>query len=182
MSGAVLIALIRRWPYCAACLVVTIGLLAGAWFLRDKIAELDLVYKERAREGEAMLLLLVGGSTQREELEVVREITRRIDDNLVIEANLAPNLWYFYKIEEQTKARLPDLHQHNSPTIDKSPLYRRVPYTLRVIGAYEHVAAFLLALETGPRLVKINSFNYSRADAAGSMISLDLSVDLLGKK
>ena len=129
-----------------------------------------------------MLALLVGGSTQRAELEVVRETTRRIEENLVVEANLAENLWYFYKLEEQTKARLPELHQLSSPTTDKSPLYRRVPYSLRIAGSYEQVAAFLLALETGPRLVKITGFNYARAEAVGSAMALDLNVELLGKK
>jgi Tfp pilus assembly protein PilO len=182
MSGAAITILLRRWPYCAASLVLTIGLLIGAWFLREKSHELEVIHRERAKEGEAMLSLLVGGSTQRQELATVREIARRIDDNLVVEANLAENLWYFYKLEEQTKARLPELHQMNSPSSDKSPLYRRVPYTLRVLGTYDQVAAFLLALETGPRLVKITAFSYARTDANGTNMSLDLSVELLGKK
>jgi Tfp pilus assembly protein PilO len=174
--------LIRRWPYCAACLVVTLLAAVGAWFVRAEIAALQAAHAERARDGEAMLATLVSGSTQRAELEAVREATRRIEENLVVEANLAENLWYFYKLEEQTKARLPELHQLNSPSTDKSPLYRRVPYTLRVTGTYWQVASFLLALETGPRLVKITSFNYARADATGSAMTLDLGLELLGKK
>jgi Tfp pilus assembly protein PilO len=174
--------LVRRWPYCVVCLVLIVGSVAGWWFLRDRIAELQVAHAQRTKEGEAMLALLVGGSTQRAELEAVREATRRIDENLVVEANLAENLWYFYKLEEQTKARLPELHQLSSPTNDKSPLYRRVPYSLRIAGGYDQVAAFLLALETGPRLVKITSFNYARADPSGSAIALDLNVELLGRK
>ena len=174
--------LIRRWPYCAACVAVTLLCGAGAWFVRSEITALLAAQAERARDGEAMLATLVSGSTQRAELEAVREATRRIDDNLVVESNLAENLWYFYKLEEQTKARLPELHQLNSPSTDKSPLYRRVPYTLRITGGYWQVASFLLALETGPRLVRITSFNYARADGAGSSMTLDLGLELLGKR
>lgn len=174
--------LLRRYPYAAGCIVATLALLGGAWFLRDKIAALQVDSAERTKQGEAMLSTLVGGSITRQELAHVREATRRIEDNLVIEANLAENLWYFYKLEEQTKVRLPELHQLSSPIADKSPLYRRIPYNLRVTGTFDQVAAFLLALETGPRLVKITNFSFSRTDATGAGLALELSIELLGKK
>ncbi len=182
MTAAELWTLVRRWPWCVACGCATLGCAAGAWLLHDEIGVLEEVHRARSKEGEAMLSLLVGGSTLRAELAAVRETVRRIEENLVVEANLAENLWYFYKLEEQTKARLPELHQLSSPTTDKSPLYRRVPYSLRIAGTYGQVASFLLALETGPRLVKITGFNYARSDPGGQSLSLDLSVELLGKR
>jgi len=112
----------------------------------------------------------------------VREYPRRIEDNLVVEDNLAENLWYFYKLEEQTKARLPELRQLNAPPPDTGSLYKRVPYLLKVTGTYVQVSAFLYALETGPRLANITSFGFRRREANGSMIALDLSIELLGKK
>lgn len=182
MTAAELWMWVRRWPWCVACGVATLVCGVGAWLLHDEIGVLEEVHRARSKEGEAMLSLLVGGSTVRTELAAVRETVRRIEENLVVEANLAENLWYFYKLEEQTKARLPELHQLSSPANDKSPLYRRVPYGLRVAGNYEQVASFLLALETGPRLVKITAFNYARSDPGGQALSLDLSVELLGKR
>ena len=177
-----LFAFLRRYPHSAICVVTTIACAAGAWFLSGQNGELDVARKDREKEGEAMLALLVGGSSQREELAAAHEIARRIDDNLVVEDNLAENLWYFYKLEEQTKARLPELHQMSSPPGDTSPLFKRVPYTLRATGSYDQVAAFLLALETGPRLINITSFNCARTGAVGAGLALDLSVELLGKK
>jgi len=174
--------LVRRYPQSALCLVLTVLLGIGAWFLRGQIEELEVVQSERSREGEAMLALLVGGSTQRQELAAAHEVARRIEDNLVVEDNLAENLWYFYKLEEQTKARLPELHQLSSPPGDTSPLFKRIPYTLRVTGSFEQVAAFLLALETGPRLVRITGFSCSKTGAGGAGLALDLAIELLGKK
>ena len=182
LTGGDILAWLRRWPYCVVCVVLTLLSGIGWWMMRDRIAELEIAHAQKTKEGEAMLALLVGGSTQRAELEAVRDATRRIEENLVVEANLAENLWYFYKLEEQTKARLPELHQLSSPPNDRSPLYRRVPYSLRIAGSYDQVSAFLLALETGPRLVKITNFNYARSDPAGSAIVLDLNVELLGKR
>ena len=172
----------RRYAYAAACVGLALLLSAGAWWLQREIADLRLVHADRAKQGEAMLSTLVGGSTTRQELSDIREATRRIDENLVVESNLAENLWYFYKLEEQTRVKLPELNQMGSPSTDKSPLYRRVPYNLKVTGSFEQVAAFLQALETGPRLVKIRSFTFGREGAGGLELGLDLSIDVLGKR
>lgn len=174
--------IIRRFPYCTGCLVATIGLGVAAWFLNGQLAQLKLQHEERSREGEAMLATLIGGSVLRQELINVREYVRRIEENLLIETNLAENTWYFFKLEEQTRVKLPELHQLSSPPSDQQPLFRRIPYTLRVTGTHDQVAAFLLALETGPRLVKIVSFSFSRRDASGNNLALDLSIELLGRK
>lgn len=177
-SVATTLGFLRRNATNATCVVIVLACSVASWIWWSEGKELEVVRQERSREGEAMLALLVGGSTQRQELAVVREAVLRIEDNLVAEANLAENLWYFYKLEEQTKVRLPELHQLNSPMTDTSPFFRRVPYTLRVTGTFEQVSAFVLALETGPRLAKITSFTFT----GGASIVLDLSVEILGKK
>ena len=174
-----LLGLFRRYPIPAVCMIVTLLSALAAWYYTGQNEDLEIVRRDRTKEGEAMLSDLVGGSTLRQELELVRATARRIEDNLVIESNLAENAFYFYKFEEQTKVRLPELHPFSSPNTDSSLLYRRVPYTMRVSGTYEQVTAFLFAIETGPRLANITGFNFSRrADG----ISLDLSLELLGKK
>jgi len=172
-------AVIRRFPLGVLATVIILICGVASWLIHGQIANLELVHQDRSREGEAMLTLLVGASTQRQELAAAREATHRIEENLVIETNLAENAWYFYKIEEQTKARLSALHPLNSPPTDTSPLFKRIPYTLRVTGSYEETAAFLLALESGPRLVSIINFSYARS-ADG--LTLDMGLELLGKK
>jgi Tfp pilus assembly protein PilO len=176
LTGAV--ALFRRYPYCAICLFVAVVCGVASWFLWDSVQEQQVVLENRAKEGNAMLDTLVGGSTQRAELAAAREAARRIDDNLVGEA-LAENYWYFYKIQEQAKVTMPDLHELNSPLTGNSPLFRRVPYTVRANGTFDQVAAFLLAIESGPRLAKITAFGFARSSGG---ITLDLNLEMLGKK
>jgi Tfp pilus assembly protein PilO len=190
------VALLRRYPWCAACALIAVVSGGSAWWLDGDIDDLAEPYAERGKEYEEMLKLTKGGRTQREELEFVRETTRRLEDNLLVETNLAENNWYFYKYEEQTKAHLVELHQLNSPINDPSPLFRRVPYTLRVEGTYEQVANFVLALETGPRLARVTSFTLSRSAAAkdagrgggdvaadpGGLVVFDFTLEMLGKK
>jgi hypothetical protein len=171
-------ALFRRYPFGAFCVVITLLAAVGSWFLWGYVQDQQVVLDDRLKEGKGMLETLIGGSTQRQELATVREVSHRISENLVGE-NLAENHWYFYKIEEQTKAHLPELHQLNSPLNENSPVFQRVPYTLKVNGTFDQVGAFVQAIETGPRLAKITSFTFTRN---GPSITLELSLDMLGKK
>ena len=195
------ISLVRRYPLCVGCAVLALLSGGGAWYLHSDIADLAEPYAQLAKEYDDMLTLTKGGLTQRQELEAVREAARRIDENLVIEDKNFENNNYFYRFEEQSKAHV-ELHPLNSPNTDTTALFRRMPYTMRVSGTYEQVAAFLLAVETGPRLAKITSFTISRSTAGGkdagargggdstvdapvpgsTNIALDLSLELLGKK
>ena len=179
---ATFLTLLRRFPFAATSILLLLGSGIGCYFLSVDIDTQEAARIDRAKEGEAMLDLLVGGSTQRSELEAAREAARRIEENLIVEADLAGNQWYFYKIEEQTKTRLMELHPQSSPTTDGATLYKRVPYSLRVSGTFEQVSAYLLALETGPRLANITSFGYSRRDRDTPGVVLELSLELLGKK
>lgn len=194
-----LLVLMRRYPWCVVCAIVTLLCGGATWYLLSDLDGLAEPYARSEKDYKDMLDLTKGGLTQRQELETVTAATRRIYENLVLD-ELADNYQYFYKFEEQAKAHLVELHQLNSPSTDTSPLFRRVPYTLRVTGTYEQVAAFLLALETGPRLAKITTFTISRSAGAGkdtgsrgggdgpadasapSAVVLDLALEMLGKK
>src|SRR3954468_8026322 len=139
--------LIRRFPLSAICAGVALIACLVAYYLRGQNADLDTAQKDRAKEGEAMLDLLVSSTAQRQELALVQEISKRIEDNLVMDDNLAENFGYFYKLEDQTKVLLTELNPLSSPPGDSAPLYKRIPYTLRATGTFEQVSAFLLALE-----------------------------------
>jgi Tfp pilus assembly protein PilO len=125
---------------------------------------------------------LISGPSVKQELSASREVTRRIEDNLVIEDNLAENLWYFYKIEQQTKAHLAELRPLNSLVSDSKAYYKRVPFSIRLTGTYEQTGAFLYAVETGPRLANITSLTFRRVEPDSLNVLLDLDVELLGKK
>ncbi|MBI5770499.1 MAG: type 4a pilus biogenesis protein PilO [Verrucomicrobia bacterium] len=194
------VALMRRYPWCVMCIVVTLVCGGAAVYVHYfDLAALAEPYAQRDKEYKEMLDLTKGGLTQRQELEHVTQVTQRIEDNLLIGDDLAGNNWYFYKFEEQTRAHLGELHQLNSPATDNSPMFRRVPYSLRVLGTFEQVAAFIQALERGPRLMRVTTFSMSRS-AAGSKeggrgvvtetvvdpgvsnVVADLNIELLGKK
>lgn len=185
---AAFLSFLRRFPFASLCVVVTIVFGVGAWFLSQDVDEQEQARQDRAKEGEAMLELLVGGTAQRQELAIAQEAARRIDENLVLEKETVENNWYFFKLEEQTKARLVENRSQSAAGNDNSTLFKRIPWTLRVNGTYEQITSFLLALETGPRLVAVTAFSISRnAAGAGSAtdsgtLSMELNIEMLGKK
>jgi Tfp pilus assembly protein PilO len=172
----------RQQPWWLASGGITLVAVVAAVVFWQDIRRLEAEYQERTSEDQSTLAAQFSGSKLKDELARVREAVGRIEENLVIESNLAENHWYFYNLEEQTRSRLVEMHPLSSgPAPAQSP-YKNVPYSLKVSGAYEQAAAFLQRLETGPRLVKVTSFSFRRREAGGSAVLLDLNVELLGKK
>jgi Tfp pilus assembly protein PilO len=176
------LAIARRHPLSALCagICATCGLIC--WYIYGNMKWLDLEHKQLNQDTELALSSLISGPSVKQELSASREVTRRIEDNLVIEDNLAENLWYFYKIEQQTKAHLAELRPLNSLVSDSKAYYKRVPFSIRLTGTYEQTGAFLYAVETGPRLANITSLTFRRVEPDSLNVLLDLDVELLGKK
>jgi Tfp pilus assembly protein PilO len=172
----------RRWPYsvtCAAVALVLGGASAYWWFLHLPTLRESLT--RRTEETELTDSKMNGRAFLEQRLAEVKIKTAEIESDLVDADNLASNLGYFYRIEEETKTQL-KTHQLDSPALEKAGEFRRVPYSLRVQGSFEQIASFIFMLETGKRMGRVTSFNLSRADAAAQVINLDLNVELLGKK
>lgn len=176
------IATVRRHPLSALCAVVCIICAAISFYISGNMKWLELEHKQATQDGELAVASMISGPSVRQELSASREVTRRIEDNLVIEDNLAENLWYFYKMEQQTKVHIAELLPVNSIVSDTRSLYRRVPFTIRVTGTYDQTAAFLHAIETGPRLSNVTYLSYRRSDLASANVILEMNVELLGKK
>jgi Tfp pilus assembly protein PilO len=176
------IATVRRHPLSALCAVVCIICAAISFYISGNMKWLELEHKQATQDGELAVASMISGPSVRQELSASREVTRRIEDNLVIEDNLAENLWYFYKIEQATKVHMAELKPLNSLISDTKAYYKRVPFSIRVTGTYEQTAAFLYAIETGPRLSYVTSLTFRRIEPGSTNVLLDMNVELLGKK
>ncbi len=176
------IAVMRRHPLSVLCASVCVACALLSWLIFGNLKWLELEHKQLGQDADLAVSTLISGPSVRQELAASRDITRRIEDNLVMSDNLAENLWYFYKIEQQSKAHLVDLHPLNAISSDSKALYKRIPFSLRVSGSYEQVGAFLYLTETGPRLSDITYVSLKRREPGSQAIILDMNVELLGKK
>jgi hypothetical protein len=177
------IAIVRRHPLSALCGVVCAICIGISTYIHGNMAWLELEHRQILQDGELDLSTMISGPSVRQERLAALEITHRIEDNLVIEDNLAENLWYFYKIEQKSKAHIAELRPLNSVVTDsRTSYYRRVPFAVRVTGTYEETGAFLYAIETGPRLSNITQLTFRRAEPGSTQTILEFNVELLGKR
>jgi Tfp pilus assembly protein PilO len=150
---------------------------AGLWKYQSS---LTTRHRKIQREGEAALATSISGAQLRQELSLVREALRRIEENFASEDNFEGSLTYFYTIEGRANARLEDQNPL-APVLNDSA-FKRVPFALKISGTYPQVAAFLNGIETGPKPTNISYFSLRRRSMNSSQIVLDINLDLLGKK
>ncbi|HKB56718.1 MAG TPA: type 4a pilus biogenesis protein PilO [Lacunisphaera sp.] len=175
-----LLAATRRNPLMVTCVTLIVLLGVANYFLWQRQAALSLHHDRVRQDGEATLAALAGHNRIIAQLTTVQEALAIIDKNLVVEAELADNLSYFYQMETVSRARLGLLNQLSSQPPPEGVPYKPVPFSLRVSGTYFQVMSFLRELENGPRLLRIKNYNFSRADATTNTLAMDLTVELLG--
>jgi hypothetical protein len=173
--------LAQRYPFCAACILLSAVLAAASLFLRGDLVDFETLQQTRSHEGGRMLGFISRGAQLRSETAIIRAAAQRITENLVVEKNIPENFWYFYKIEQDTQTKLTELQQRPAsiPDTGTPTAYKRVPYSLRVTGGFRPVIAYLQKLETGSRFGRINSFVLQRQAAPAGGLLLVLDLDLL---
>lgn len=176
-----MLAAARRYPVAVFSLLLLLVLGGADWFLwtrRDALA----VESERVRQdGEAMFLALGGHTRIQAQSAEATEALAYIDRNLATETDLAGNLDYFYQIEKATRVRLANLSQLSAQPAASPEAYLAIPFSLRLTGAYSQIFAYLHALETGPRLVRVKSYRFSQGGGNAEGLTLDLTVEMLGR-
>jgi Tfp pilus assembly protein PilO len=172
----------RRYPVATISFILLVLFGVADYFLWQQRDERAGTYERTRQEGEAMLLSLNGQARITTQSAVVEEALAYMEKNLTLESDLAGNLDYFYQIEKSTRIRLTNLSQLSSQPGGEEEIYRAIPFSLRLTGAYPQVLAFLHALETGPRLLRVKHYRFAQADAtAAEGLSLDLTVEMLGR-
>lgn len=177
----------RRNPLQVVCYVVFIVCVGASWFMWKRQRALGSEHAQLQRSGEAMLQSLTSHARVTAEIAKVGEAVAAIESNLVNEGDLAENLGYFYQIEGATRVKFSQANQMSSQPAGPDKPYKTVPFKLRTSGSYAQMLRVLRALETGPRLVRIQSFNLSAEGLGGpgaaeaTTVSLDLSIEMLAR-
>ena len=177
-----LLALARRSPLAVICTILFVLFGVGDYFLWKRRDELAERYERTHQEGEAMMLSLNGQPRVTAQFATIEEAVAYIDKNLAAESDLAGNQDYFFQIEKSTKIHLVNLSQLSSQPSTEDEAFHAIPFSLRLTGSYAQVLDFLHQLETGPRLLRVKNYRFSQSESAsGENLSLDLTVELLGR-
>jgi len=161
---------------------VLLALLAAAnyflWQQRASLAERQAAARQK---GELMLNALGGRDRIDADLSALREAMAYIEENLVDERSMEVNLGYFYRQERATRVRIVRLNQLAAPVPPAGSRFKPLSFSLQVTGSYRNHMAFLRALETGPRLLRIRKCSLERSEKDRDDLMLDLTVDMLAK-
>jgi Tfp pilus assembly protein PilO len=172
--------LAREYKFVTACIVVIVAGGIASYFCYSTLTRLERQQALARDEGMAVLRTLATANTLRADRAYIDEAVKDIEGNLVTEDNLADNVGYFYKIEEQTHAHVSELRQQPAPAPGVESRYKLVPVSFSVTGNFSQVTAFLNQVERGPRLMKITGFTFRRKQANGDQITIDLNLEMLG--
>jgi Tfp pilus assembly protein PilO len=181
MSRRQLLILGQKFPFCMGCCIASAVLILISGILWFQNRSLGADQKGRQAEGEAVLATLASAAELKQELAFARRTTQRIAENLDEDDGVTSYAKYFYKMEE-SGARIDEFNVLVAPAPEDDSSYKRVPFNIRVRGTYAQVAAFVHAVESGPRLANITYFSFKRRSSGSSEIVLDLNLDLLGKR
>ena len=174
------LAFVRRYPIAVSGLTLFSLLSVANYFLWQWQLELTAQHEEVRRDGEATLSALSGYARIKTQVATVQEAMGQIERNLVVEGDLAENLGYFYQMETRSHVRLSQLNQLSAQPPTEGNPFKSVPFALRATGTFPQVINFLRELETGPRLLRIKTYNFGRGDPKSNTLALDLNVELLG--
>lgn len=173
-------AVVRRYPAAVISLVLLVVLGCADWFLWKRWGLLAVESERTRQEGEAMFLALGGHSRIQAQSAEATGALAYLDRNLATEADLAGNLDYFYQIEKTTRVQLTNLSQLSSQPPAADAAYLAIPFSLRLSGSYPQILAYLHALETGPRLVRVKTYRFTQGATNLDGLTLDLTVEMLG--
>jgi Tfp pilus assembly protein PilO len=173
--------LAAEYAFVTVSIVVIVAAGAASYYLRQSIAALEQEHAVIRTEGESVLKTIAGATALRNDRETIAAAARDISANLITEENLADNLGYFYKIEDQSHARISELHQVTVSVGNSSSGARTIPFSANITGTFAQVYGFLYQLEHGPRLMRINSFSFARRVQAGDAVVLEINLEMLAK-
>jgi Tfp pilus assembly protein PilO len=176
-----LVSLAADYAFVSICAAVILVAGGAGYFLRQSIKELEHEHEFIRGEGETVLRIIAGAAALRSDRAAIEAAVREMNSNLITEENLADNLGYFYKIEEQSHARISELHQQTTPPSNGAGTVKTVPFSVNVTGTFAQVTSFLHQLEHGPRLMKITAFTFDRRSPAGDAVLLELNLEMLAR-
>jgi hypothetical protein len=138
MSRRQLLVLGQQFPFCMGCCILCAVLILTSGVLWIHNVSLAKLQQKRQTEGEAVLATLASAAELKQELALIRETTRRIEENVGADDTDTYTAYvnYFYKMDDSGTRIIEGFHPLTAPAPDNDFVYKRVPFNLRVSGTY----------------------------------------------
>lgn len=167
MTGADLIALLKKNPIGAAGLLVALVCGAVIYLRGDTITAAQTAFDDKAREAQKMATNIRNGADLETQVEALEVAARELESRLVTASQLANNLQIFYRIENETGIKLLDTPRQGPlpavPPGGAQRAYVGVPFTVNVRSSFPEIMTFVRRLEAGAQFCRFGSVSLSRA-------------------
>ncbi len=190
MTGADLIALVKKQPIAFACGALIVGAAAALFLRDDAVAQAQAEFQDREKELQKIDLNVRFTAGLAEATEEMVEAGKQFDTRLVRAAQLANNLQYFYRLERETGVKLIDVRQLPIPAAKRGEArgaFAPVPFAVSAQGTFAQIHDLLRRLETGPHFVRFGHVSLAKlvsGDAAPGpvrgMLSGTINLEMLG--
>lgn len=188
MTGADLLALIKKQPIAFACGLVCLLCGVAFYFRSGAIDEARTAFEATDKEARAIAQNARHAAGLAEQVEEMRAAGKQIESRLVRATDLANNLQIFYRLENETGVKLVDARQNAlsaaKPGAPKT-LFIPVSFSLTLQGNYSQLWSFFRRLETGTHFARIERLAISKVQVdartgASDQLSAVFNVELLG--
>lgn len=183
LTGADIAAGFKKKPLLFICGALCVVMLALTYFRMGAVDDLQGILDQNTREAGVLKINITNSTLLDEQIAALKGFDEKVDSKLINPANLALNLQYFYRIENETSTKLLELRQNRPDGTGKSKAYVSVPYVVSVQGNFSQLIDFMRHLESAPFFCRMNSasMNVRAADGRADLLSLSLTLQLLGK-
>ena len=177
---------IKKYPTLVACGIISVALVAMLYVRSDQFgirqAELDRL----STEGSRYRANIANSAQLKEQLEFLVQANNAVKERAFKTESMALNLQYFYRLESETGVKYLDLRPGARPAEPgkaapgkpvSASAYIPLNYVVNVQGDFAQIITFLKRLEQGVYFCQINT---AQAIGGGSVITLNLNLDLLG--
>lgn len=192
MTGADLIALIKKHPVAFVAGFIAIACVAWGYVHSDAVEDARTEFERKETQARKMADNVRHAAGLEEQTAEIKDAAQQLESRLVRAGQLATNLQFFYRLENETGVKLLDARQVQLPPAKANAprtLYIGVPFNLSAQGTYPEVLEFVRRIEAGPHFSRFGSVTFTKAAAPTGRVSttapseqltVTLTVEMLG--
>lgn len=183
MTNEELFAFIKKNPVSVGCGVLSIALAVAIYFRSGEVPAAEAELTQRTAEADRFSANIKNAAQLKEQHETLVTAAKEIDSRLVRASQLGLNNQYFFKLENETGAKLVDFRQGGLlATKGGKTNFSPVAFTVSVQGELAQLMHFLHLLEGGAHYCRVQSATCLPAGGAAKrgLLTLTLNLELLG--
>lgn len=194
MTGADLLALIKKHPIAFACGLLALACAVALYVRSDAVDEAQRLFEEKDKESQKIALNARHTTGLAEQVQEIQAEAKQLESRLLRAGDLANNLQFFYRLENESGVKLIDVRQNPLPAAKQNApktLFVPVSFNLTLQGTYPQIWTFLRRIETGPHFARFDRLTVAKLEGGGrtegggaagaDQMNAVFTVELLGK-